>query len=202
MEGNTSLGSRLRALRQERKLSQRGLAEQAGVSANAVSLIEHDEISPNVATLQRLAGALSVKMSYFFDNADKTDVIYAKAGTRPAITSGGITIEGMGARLSEQDCDPFYITLAPHADAGASKVVHSGHEFVCCTHGCVDYDIDSVTYRLNAGDFLLFRADLPHYWRNPADENAELLLILHATEPTEDLARMHFTSHPSVAHIG
>jgi quercetin dioxygenase-like cupin family protein len=172
------------------------------VSANAISLIEHDEISPSVATLQRLAGALSVKMSYFFDTTVETNVVHAKAGTRPAITSGGMTIEGLGSRLRDQVCDPFYVTLAPHADAGAGEVVHSGYEFICCIRGCVEYQIDGVTYLLNAGDFLLFKADLPHYWRNPTEENTELLLMLHAPEPTGDLARMHFVKHPSVVHMG
>jgi transcriptional regulator with XRE-family HTH domain len=202
MEGNPSLGSKLRVLRQERELSQRGLAERAGLSTNAVSLIERDEISPSVATLQRLAGALSVKMSYFFDSTVETNVVYAKAGKRPTIASGGVTIEGLGSRLRDQICDPFYLTLAPHADAGAEKVVHSGHEFVCCIRGRVEYEVDGVTYVLNVGDFLLFKADLPHYWRNPTEENTELLLMLHAPEPTEDLARMHFVSHPSVVHMG
>ena len=202
MESNTSLGSRLRILRHERDLSQRELAERAGVSANAISLIEHDEISPSVATLQRLAAALSVKMSYFFDGTVETKVIHAKAGTRPTIASGGVAIEGLGSRLRDQLCDPFYLTLAPHADAGARKVMHSGSEFICCIRGCVEYEIEGVTYLLNAGDFLFFEADLPHYWRNPTEENTELLLMLYAPEPTADLARLHFATHPSVVHMG
>jgi transcriptional regulator with XRE-family HTH domain len=202
METNTSLGHRLRNIRQERDLSQRGLAELAGVSANAISLIEHDEISPSVSTLQRLAGALTVKMSYFFENTVETNVVHAKAETRPTIASGGIIIEGLGSRLQGQVCDPFYLTLAPHADAGASQVVHPGYEFVCCIKGCVEYNIDGATYLVNAGDFLLFKADLPHYWRNPTEENTELLLMLHSPEPTGDLASRHFVRHPSVAHMG
>jgi transcriptional regulator with XRE-family HTH domain len=202
MENSTSPGSRLRSLRHERSLSQKGLAERAGVSANAISLIENEEISPSVATLQRLAGALSVKMSYFFDSTVEMNVVHARAGRRPTLASGGVTIEGLGSRLRDQICDPFYLTLAPHADAGADKVVHSGQEFVCCIRGTIEYDVDGTSYVLNQGDFLLFKADLPHFWRNPTEETAELLLMLHAHEPREDLARLHFTSHPSVAHIG
>ena len=66
---NLSLGARLRGLRKERALSQRELADLAELSPNAISLIERDEISPSVATLQRLAAALGVKMSYFFESA-------------------------------------------------------------------------------------------------------------------------------------
>lgn len=202
MEDMLSVGARLRILRQERDLSQRRLAERAGVSANAISLIERNEISPSVATLQHLAGALSVKMSYFFDGAAESSVIYSRAGTRPTIVSNGVAIEGIAARLHEQHIDPFYLTLAPHADAGAPQVVHTGQEFVYCLRGCVEYTIDGTTYTLNVGDFLLFEANLPHYWQNTSEASTELLLVLHADAPSGDLARLHFTRQPSVAQIG
>jgi transcriptional regulator with XRE-family HTH domain len=202
MDDNLSLGSRLRILRQERELSQRRLAEKAGISPNAISLIERNEISPSVATLQHLAGALSVKMSYFFDGAGESNVIYAKAGKRPTLVSNGVSIEGITARLHDQHIDPFYLTLAPHADAGAPQVVHTGQEFVYCLRGCVEYTVDGTMYALSVGDFLLFEATLPHYWRNPTEQSAELLLVLHTDESSGDLARLHFTKQPSIAQLG
>lgn len=201
MADTSSIGHRLRTLRQERELSQRALAEQAGLSPNAISLIERDEISPSVATLQRLAGALGVRMSYFFDDATVAKVIHSRAGTRTQIASGGVTIEGLGARLRDQEMEPFHLTLAPQADAGDHPVAHTGQEFVCCYRGSVEYEIDGTTYVLTAGDYLLFEADLPHHWRNPTEETAELMLILRAPEPPEDLARRHFARNPSVAHM-
>ncbi len=201
MADNPSLGHRLRVLRQERELSQRALAQQAELSPNAISLIERDEISPSVATLQRLAGALNVKMSYFFDGTSETSIVYSRAGTRAPVMSGGVAIEGLGSRLRRQQMEPFHLTLAAHADAGGQQVVHTGQELVCCHQGCVEYEIDGTTYMLTPGDILLFEADLPHYWRNPAEETAELLLVLQAPELPEDLARRHFVKHPSLAHI-
>ena len=96
------MGTRLRNLRKERNLTQRELADRATISVNAVSLIERDEISPSVATLQSLATALKVKMSYFFDDEVQANVIHLTASQLPSITSDGITIEGIGQRLSSQ----------------------------------------------------------------------------------------------------
>ena len=79
MENKGSVGNKLRTVREERGLSQRELAQRAGVSTNAISLIERDENSPSVSTLQNLAGALNVKMSYFFDDYEPTQVLYMKA---------------------------------------------------------------------------------------------------------------------------
>jgi HTH-type transcriptional regulator, repressor for puuD len=189
-------------LRKERGLSQREVAERAGLSPNAVSLVERDEISPSVATLQCLARALSVRMSYFFDGPDEASVVCAKAGVRPRIISEGVTIEGIGLRLPDQQVEPFYLTLAPHADCGRTQVAHVGQELVCCLCGHVEYGVDGVFYELDPGDLLLFNAELPHCWRNTTDETAQLLLVLQSSAPAGNLARRHFVGHPSVARIG
>lgn len=200
---SSSLGTKLRNLRRERELSQRDLAQRAGLSPNAISLIERDAISPSVATLQRLAGALGVKMGYFFaDDPAEASVILARAGQRPAIVGQGLTIEGLGAKLVAQQLEPFYITLAPQANTGREWVVHTGHELVCCLVGQVEYKIDDHTYLLEPGDFLLFEADLPHAWCNPGPEMARLLLVLHAPGAVHDPAQHHFPGYPSVAQMG
>jgi transcriptional regulator with XRE-family HTH domain len=203
MDQAISLGSRLRHLRQERHLSQRELAGLAGVSPNAVSLIERDEISPSVATLQRLASALKVKMSYFFEEVEtQASVIFIAAGGRPTLTSKGVVIAGLGRRLRGQELEPFFIVLAPGTGSGRLPAIHSGHEFVCCFQGEVEYEIDGTIYRLHKGDMLLFEAELPHYWRNPAEEEAELLLILQTPDGSDESVRRHFSDHPSVTHMG
>jgi transcriptional regulator with XRE-family HTH domain len=197
-----SLGIRVRGLRKERALSQRELADQADLSPNAISLIERDEISPSVATLQRLAAALGVKMSYFFESATGARILHFRPSQRPVIRGAGLTIEGLGARLDGQQMEPFFITLAPHADMGAGHVVHTGHEFVCCLAGRLCYEIDGVPYLLEPGDFLLFEADLPHRWGNPGDAEARLVLVLQAPDDVKEPARRHFSDYPSVTYLG
>jgi transcriptional regulator with XRE-family HTH domain len=202
MDKVLSLGTKLRALRKERDLTQRDLASLASLSANAISLIERDEISPSVATLQRLAAALNVKIGYFFDEDVQTDIMHVKAGERPSITGKGVTIESIGERLRGQEMEPFFISLAPGSESGRQQVIHSGHEFVYCVRGEVEYEIDGDVYILNEGDFLLFEAQLPHHWRNPTSEKAELLLILQTPDESGDPVRRHFSSYPSLTHIG
>jgi transcriptional regulator with XRE-family HTH domain len=204
MDKAFSLGAKLRALRKERDLTQRDLASRAGISANAISLIERDEISPSVATLQRLAAALHVKMGYFFDEDDaQANIVHIKAGKRPSITSKGVTIESISKRLRGQELEPFFITLAPGSESGRRPVIHSGHEFVYCLRGMVEYEVDGDVYLLDEGDFLLFEAELPHHWRNPTkDKKAELLLILQTPNESDESVRRHFPGYPSLAHIG
>jgi transcriptional regulator with XRE-family HTH domain len=202
MNKQFSLGSRLRALRSERGLSQRELASQAGISANAISLIERDENSPSVSTLQNLAGALNVKMSYFFDEEVTKNVLHVKSENCPAITSRGASIAGIGEHIQGQEMEPFFVSLDPHAGSGEGWVTHLGHELVYCLEGNIEYIIDEQAYLLEPGDLLLFEAHLPHEWRNPGDKKARLLLVLQKPDESSTSVARHFSNIPSLRHIG
>ena len=202
MSPKPTLGDRLRNLRTERRLSQRELAQLASLSANSVSLIERDEISPSVSTLQSLAAALNIKISYFFDDEYVGNVMLVKASDRPIITGNGLVIEGVGKRMKGQEVEPFRITLDPHAMSGERQVVHPGQEFVCCQEGRVEYLIDGQSYIVEKGDFLIFEATLPHIWRNPFDEKAVFVLVIQTPNESRDPVQRHFADFPSITHIG
>jgi transcriptional regulator with XRE-family HTH domain len=201
MANKFSLGARLRNLRKERKLTQRELAIQASISVNAVSLIERNEISPSVATLQSLATALKVKMSYFFDEEIQANVIHLPASERPSITANDISIESAGQRIPGQQFEPFLVTLEPNSSSGKQAVIHTGHEFVYCLQGQIEYEVDNIQYLLGPGDMLLFEANLPHYWQNNTSKTAKMLLFLQTPDETTEPVRRHFPAYPSLTHI-
>ncbi|MEW5873402.1 MAG: XRE family transcriptional regulator [Chloroflexota bacterium] len=198
----STVGAKVRALRDERGLSQRELASRAGISANAVSLIERDENSPSVSTLQSLATALNVKMSYFFEDEVQKTILHVKAKQRPRLDSKGVCIEGIGERLRRQEMEPFLITLEPGSGSGSRQVVHNGHEFVYCVEGQIEYLVDGEVHLLQAGDFLLFEAGLPHQWHNATQEKARFLLVLQTPDASGEPVNRHFSSYPSISHIG
>ena len=57
---NESIGNRIARLRKEKKMTQETLAEQMGVSAQAVSKWENDQSCPDVALLPKLSRVLGV----------------------------------------------------------------------------------------------------------------------------------------------
>ena len=201
MKASLSVGERLRILRTERNLSQRALAQTAGISTNSVSLIERDEISPSVATIQNLATALHVRMSYFFEDESEQSVLHVKAAQRSTVDSQGVSIESIGSRIQGQEIEPFLVQLAPRTSSGERQVIHAGHEVVYCLRGKLEYLIDGTVYQVEAGDFLLFEANLPHLWRNPFDAEAEFVLILQTPGAKLEPVKRHFIEYPSITHI-
>src|SRR5215468_4827932 len=62
----TTLGARIKALRSERSLQQRQLAEKAGLTPSMVSQIESGRLTPSLPTLGKLAAALGVPIASLF----------------------------------------------------------------------------------------------------------------------------------------
>lgn len=196
-----TVGDRLKALRTERNLSQRALAERAGIATNSVSLIERNETSPSVATLQNLATALQVRISYFFETDTEQRLLHARRGERSELISQGVGIQSIGSRIQNQELEPFVVRLEPHTRSGQEPVIHDGHELVYCLIGQFEYLIDDQVHLVAEGDFLVFEASLPHLWRNPFDTAAEFLLILQTPGSRLDPVRRHFVAYPSITHI-
>lgn len=64
------IGRAIRTTRKERGLSQRDLAERAGVSHGAVGHYEAGRNDPNVQTLVRIARALGVGVGFLVQRAE------------------------------------------------------------------------------------------------------------------------------------
>jgi len=61
-----SLPERLKYLRQARGLSQKDLAEQAGVSQSTIAQIESGRKDPSISTVRAIAGALDTETAVLF----------------------------------------------------------------------------------------------------------------------------------------
>lgn len=73
-----SLGERIKELRRSRHLTQRQLADLAGVDFTYLSKIENDRLehSPSIKTLQDLARVLEVDELELMDLADKVPSVF------------------------------------------------------------------------------------------------------------------------------
>jgi len=185
------VGRKLRALREQQGLSLRALVDRCGLSANAISLIERGENSPTVSTLHRLADALDVSITEFFQEDARQTVVYVRREKGPRTQSNGVVMESLGVGLSNQLVEPFRMTVAPGAGDLSDSIQHPGEEFVHCLEGEVDYKIGEKTYRLERGDSLLFDASQPHAYHNPDSFPAALLLVFQASQDRQQVQWMH-----------
>jgi transcriptional regulator with XRE-family HTH domain len=190
---SVNIGERLRELREARKISMRTLATGSGLSANALSMIERGKVSPSVSTLYKLADALGVSITAFFGSeTDRKQVVFLKADERARMSFTRGVFEGLGGEQFVGRVEPFLLTLENSANSGPRSMTHTGHEFVFCLRGELEYQVERQIYQLSAGDSLLFAAQLKHRWKNPGRTVATALIIISGFEEGEELHAMHW----------
>lgn len=188
------VGLKIRELRNQREFSLRMLAERSGLNINTLSMIENGKTSPSVGTLQQLARALEVSMTAFFESEPVSKrVIFTSHNHRPEATFSHTHMQNLGKDLAGNVVQPFVVTLETGAGSGERMIVHTGHEFVYCLSGDVLYTIDEIDYFLEPGDSIVFEAHLPHTWKNMAEKQSQIILILYPADQGEDPGGRHFT---------
>lgn len=190
------VGNRLRKLRQERGLSMRQLAYKSGLSANALSNIERGLTSATVSTLYKLADALEVSITAFFSAQQPSEmIVFRKATERVRVPFQRGLWEGLGGEMFAGRVEPFMLTLESGANSGPFGIVHTGHEFVMCLRGQLEYQVLNQFYLLEPGDSLLFAAQSPHRWRNPGKTVTNAIFILAGFEQEEKISGLHRPLH-------
>ncbi|MGD8813323.1 MAG: helix-turn-helix domain-containing protein [Anaerolineales bacterium] len=194
-QATTSVGRKIRQLRVRKKLSQQAIADKSGLSRNTLSLIERGHSSPTVSTLKRLAVALDVDISAFFEAHDKTLIIFTKAGERSSLQLSGCTLADLGVGLIEQFVTPLFLRIEPGARSG-NVVSHDGQDFVFCLQGEILYKVGDRSFVLNSGDSLLFDAYLEHGFQNSGMEEAELIIVLSTPQDGVNYINSHSLTSP------
>lgn len=186
-----NVGTRLRALRDQRGLSLRVLAERCGLSINAISLIERGGNSPTVSTLHRLATALNIPITDFFQDEAKQTIVFIKRDMGLRSQSDGAVMESLGIGLFNQQLEPFRMTIGPGVGNINDPISHSGEEFIHCLNGEIEYSIGDHIFKLEQGDSLLFDAKQQHAYRNLLQTPATILLVFHTSQDRNHVQRLH-----------
>ncbi len=192
---SVDVGSRLRILREERGVSMRALARRSGLSANALSMIERGLTSPSVSTLHKLANALEVPITAFFrQEPPRSKIVFRKASERVRAPFMRGLWEGLGGEAFIGRIEPFMLTLDAGGSSGVHGMLHTGHEFVFCLRGQLEYDVDNERFLLESGDSLIFAAQLNHRWRNPGKNVTNAIIVLAGFEESEHPGEFHLSS--------
>jgi transcriptional regulator with XRE-family HTH domain len=178
-------------MRDRQNLSLRALAERCGLSINSISQIERGENSPTVSSLHRLATALRVPITDFFQEEDRQLAVFVKRDLTLRSQSDGITIESLGIGLFNQQLEPFRMTIGPGAGNINDPISHAGEEFIHCLEGEIEYWVGDRVFRLEQGDSLLFDATQQHAYWNPLKTPSIIMLILHGSQERDRVCRLH-----------
>lgn len=175
------VSQKIRQLRQEQNLSLRGLAEQAGISASALSQIEAGQSSPSVATLEKVCQALGQSITVLFDEQEVENapsVLVPKQRRRIYSAASKATLEALVLGMSNKKIQPLLLSLEPGGECGEYPFASVGsEEFAFVVSGSLQFEQAGVVRALQAGDAVYFDSQYPHNWHNPGLAPASVLVV-------------------------
>ena len=97
-----SIGSRLKLLREQKGLSQQGVADQTGVSRSNISKIESDTISPSADAVIALCNFFNVSTDYLLLGKTEAAIASGADNTVLSFVNGLINNEILGSDLNRK----------------------------------------------------------------------------------------------------
>jgi transcriptional regulator with XRE-family HTH domain len=183
------IGERLKRLRTLRGMTLERLAQATGLTKSYLSKIENARKVPPIATLSRIAQALSTGIGSFFGGRthEREGASLVRRAERLPIVRGGTAFgydyESLAHNRLAKRMDPFVFTFPSRIDRHV-YFEHEGEEFIFVLSGRVVFQVGDERWTLTEGDSLYFDAAVPHRgWRQGRGE-ARALVVMHAREPT------------------
>jgi transcriptional regulator with XRE-family HTH domain len=182
----STVGPRVRALRDAMGLSLRDLAVRSGVSAPMLSQVERGETSPTLTVAARIAAGLDLRLSQLLrlDEEGAVTIVRATRRQRGGNPRRGHRFEVMTSSQPGQRAELSRHTLAAGGATGApdDPPMHEpgSRETALVERGSVVLVCDGERHSLAEGDCVTFDADLPHHFENPAESEAAFLAVVSA----------------------
>jgi transcriptional regulator with XRE-family HTH domain len=175
------IGARIRALRTERSLTLEGLAERAAVSRAMLSRIERGESSPTAQLLGKVCAGLGVSLSVLFATAEPVPNPIRRRTAQPiwrdpasGYVRRNIAPDGTGSPV-----DISEIELPPAARVAFDSLrLKKGDQHIWVLDGSLELTIGAQSHRLEAGDCIHMRFDLPVTFRNPTRRPVRYAVVI------------------------
>lgn len=179
----TALGERIKALRAERGLQQRQLAEKAGLTPSMVSQIESGRLTPSLPTLGKLAAALGVSIASLFESSPNGRLHITRRAEYPVVSFEGTSEKWhvLGAGLFQGKIRAVVSTLGPRGrGVKTDKVILQPGQMKLfyVIEGRVALQYNGERHVLEAGDSAYLDGGTPHGWENVGSRPAKALWVI------------------------
>ncbi len=181
-----NIGTKLKKLRQSKKLTLQTVAKEIGFSPALISQIENNNVSPPIATLSKLAKFFDVKMSSFFtENDDEPRYEVIRKDDRKTVprvisragTKHGYFYESFSFKMHNKKMEPFLITLSDKIQDN-NTYSHEGESFLFVIKGTFELLLDNEQITLEAGDSIYFDTSMEHRFRSKDGSEVTVLEVL------------------------
>ena len=179
------IARRMAALRAERNLTLRELAERSGLSDAYLNRVERQKTPINIANLEKVAAAFGVSLGSFFeaDEARQPLVVTRASQGRKVRFRGrtGFRVELLADAKKGKLMEPLLVDLAS-AQQEVPLQSHPGQEFNYVVEGRCEFFFGKEVIDLETGDSVYFDATVPHVCRAIGQGPSRILAVVASTD--------------------
>jgi transcriptional regulator with XRE-family HTH domain len=175
-----SLGSKIRARREEIGISLRELAARSELSPSFISLVERGLADPSITSLRKIADALETPLFHFFTDEEMGNPVVRRHRRRKLMLPGSHLVYEILNPSSARQLAFFLTRLEPGAVSSDEPLSHPMEECTFVLQGRLKLEVGSDVYTLEEGDSVCWDGNLPH---RLSSVGAETLVLVSALTP-------------------
>ncbi len=174
------VGGNLRRLRGQRGLSLERLSQVSGVSRAMLGQVELGQSAPTINVLWKISSALGVPFSALITARGTPGPHVLRAEQAKHLTShdGAFSSRALFPFDEPRRVEFYELRLAPGGVERADAHNPGTTENLVVSAGAVEIEVAGKKEQLTAGDAIIFEADAPHVYRNRADRETVMYLVM------------------------
>lgn len=181
------IGRNIKKYRTRHRLSLRALGAKCDASASFLSQLERGSSGAHMATLMQIASALHISLSELMSDVQAGDVHFIPASNRPLIDDDEHHRKSLITKKAYGAFEIFVHSIGPGMSTADEPYTHgSAQECVFILAGTVDVQIRTQVIRMNVGDAVEYRSDMPHLATNVGSTTAEVMFVVGPDDPLLD----------------
>lgn len=169
-EALTRFGRVLQGVRTAKGLSLEQVGARADVASGLLSQLERGMGNPSFLTIAKIAYALEVPISTFFEVDGRAEIVVRRDQRKrlsvPAVSDKGLVYELLTPDLNRA-LEMVWVETPPGQSTEERPFQHQGEECGVVLEGTLEVRLGGETYLLEAGDSIAYRSNTPHSYRNP-----------------------------------
>lgn len=169
------LGDQIRRIRKAEGCTIRSLSEKTGVSESYISQLERGLVDPSVSLLRRIAGALNVAVSSFFDEDGEAPIITRREDREQAgMEDGTVSFIRISPDSEHLKLEMVEVLLQARAQVRALSGKHYVNLFLTMGHLQLEYQ--NTVCDLQSGDSVFIPSHTEYILRCSGESSAAGIL--------------------------
>lgn len=174
-----AIAQNLQTIREDRNLSLDKLAEMTGVSKSMLRQIEIGQSNPTVATIWKIANGLRIPFTALFQEKEQDISLQGFKEGEPLVgSSDGYRLYPLLTFEPERSFETYYVEMEPGIVLDAEPHQGNAEEHVFVLQGQLDITVAGERYSVSREQFISFRADCPHQYRNPGEDLVVAIMLI------------------------